>query len=242
MHAGEQTRLGRFFDRRPLLLRSLAIGALLWGVAYLTWRIGWSGEGASPLAFAMLLATEVYGIWALGTLTWFSWSRPPAVRPPATPGRTVDVYVCTYDEPTEVVAATLAGCRALAYPHVTYLLDDGRRPEMEELAKVAGARYLTRPDNAHAKAGNINAALPRTNGELVLMLDADPCRCPTPSTRWSATSTRSGSASCRARTTSSTTTRSSTTSSAATSSRSSTASSAPARTATAPPTGAARRR
>lgn len=173
MHAGEQTRLGRFFDRRPLLLRSLAIGALLWGVAYLTWRIGWSGEGASPLAFAMLLATEVYGIWALGTLTWFSWSRPPAVRPPATPGRTVDVYVCTYDEPTEVVAATLAGCRALAYPHVTYLLDDGRRPEMEELAKVAGARYLTRPDNAHAKAGNINAALPRTNGELVLMLDAD---------------------------------------------------------------------
>ena len=33
--------------------------------------------------------------------------------------------------------------------------------------------YLTRPDNSHAKAGNINAALPRTEGELVLMLDAD---------------------------------------------------------------------
>ncbi len=173
MQASEQTRLGRFFDLHPRLLRSLALAALVWGLGYLTWRIGWSGEGASPVPFAMLLVTELYGIWALGTLTWFSWSRPPAVRPAATPGRSVDVYVCTYDEPSEVIAATLAGCRALTYPHTTWLLDDGRRPEMEELARLAGARYLTRPDNSHAKAGNINAALERTEGELVLMLDAD---------------------------------------------------------------------
>lgn len=156
-----------------MLLRALAILALLWGAAYLIWRFGWSGEGSSPAAFAMLLVAEVYGMWALATMTWFSWSRPRIRRVPATPGRRVDVYVCTYDEPVEVVAATLAGCRALAYPHTTWLLDDGRRPEMEELAKLAGARYLTRPDNSHAKAGNINAALPRTDGELILMLDAD---------------------------------------------------------------------
>ncbi len=154
-------------------LRAFALCALLWGVGYLTWRIGWSWQGASPVAFVMLMVTEVYGLWALGTLAWYSWSRPAAVRPAVTPGRKVDVYVCTYDEPFEVVAATLAGCRALTYPHTTYLLDDGRRPEMAELAGVAGAEYLTRPDNSHAKAGNINAALPRTDGELVLMLDAD---------------------------------------------------------------------
>jgi cellulose synthase (UDP-forming) len=169
----EQTKLGQFFDRRPRLLRALALLALLWGVGYLTWRIGWSGEGANPILFAMLLATEVYGLYALAVLTWFSWSRPPAERPPPTPGRKVDVYVCTYDEPAEVVMATLAGCRALTYPHTTYLLDDGRRPEMKELAELAGARYLTRDDNSHAKAGNLNAALPRTEGELVFVLDAD---------------------------------------------------------------------
>ena len=173
MQSTDQTPLGRFVDRHPQLLRAFAVLALLWGVGYLTWRIGWSGEGASPVAYAMLLATEVYGLWALGTLAWYSWTRRAGERPPTTPGRKVDVYVCTYDEPIEVVAATLAGCRALTYPHTTYLLDDGRRPEMEELAGVAGARYLTRPDNSHAKAGNINAALPRTEGELVLMLDAD---------------------------------------------------------------------
>jgi cellulose synthase (UDP-forming) len=169
----EQTRAGRFFDRHPRLLRALALTALIWGAGYLTWRIGWSGEGANPFLFAMLLATEVYGIYALAILTWFSWSRPAAVRPAATPGRSVDVYVCTYDEPAEVVMATLAGCRALTYPHTTYLLDDGRRPEMEALAKLAGAEYLVRDDNSHAKAGNLNAALPRTAGDLVLMLDAD---------------------------------------------------------------------
>ena len=173
MDGGEQTSTGRFFDRHPALLRGLALLALVWGLGYLTWRVGWSGRGASPVAFAMLLVTEVYGIYALATLAWFSWSRPPRGRPPVTPGRSVDVYVCTYDEPTEVVMATLAGCRALTYPHTTYLLDDGRRPEMAELAELAGARYLTRPDNSHAKAGNLNAALPRTEGELVLVLDAD---------------------------------------------------------------------
>jgi len=170
---GEQTRVGRFFDRRPLLLRGLALVALVWGLGYLTWRVGWSWQGANPVLFAMLLVTEVYGLYALAVLTWFSWSRPPTARPAATPGRSVDVYVCTYDEPAEVVMATLAGCRALTYPHTTYLLDDGRRPEMEELAELAGARYMTRPDNSHAKAGNLNAALPRTEGDLVLMLDAD---------------------------------------------------------------------
>ncbi|MGN6585998.1 MAG: glycosyltransferase [Solirubrobacterales bacterium] len=173
MAGGEQTRLGRFFDRHPRLLRALALCALIWGLGYLTWRVGWSGEGASPVVFAMLLATEVYGLYALAILTWFSWSRPRTERPPATPGRKVDVYVCTYDEPVEVVMATLADCRALTYPHTTYLLDDGRRQEMKEIAELAGAEYMTRPDNSHAKAGNLNAALPHTDGELVFVLDAD---------------------------------------------------------------------
>lgn len=173
MDGGEQTNIGRFFDRHVGLLRALALIALVWGVGYLTWRVGWSGEGANPVLFAMLLVTEIYGLYALATLAWFSWSRPKAVRPAPTPGRVVDVYVCTYDEPVEVVMATLAGCNALTYPHTTYLLDDGRRPEMAELAAMAGAEYLVRGDNSHAKAGNINAALPRTAGELVFILDAD---------------------------------------------------------------------
>jgi cellulose synthase (UDP-forming) len=166
-------RYGRFFERHQRLTCTLALAAMIWGTVYLTWRIGWTGAGASPVTFTMLLVTELYGFWALGTLTWFAWKRRPATRPPISSNPTVDVYVCTYDEPEEVVLATLAGCRALRYPHTTYLLDDGRRENMRELAELTGARYMTRPDNSHAKAGNINAALPRTEGDLVLMLDAD---------------------------------------------------------------------
>lgn len=165
--------MGRFFDAHPIALRTSALLALIWGLGYLTWRIGWSGQGASPVAFAMLLVTEVYGFFALATMTWFGWSKRRPNRPSATSGRAVDVYVCTYNEDVEVVLATLAGCRALSYPHTTWLLDDGRRPQMRELAELAGAHYLTRADNSHAKAGNINAALPRTSGDLILMLDAD---------------------------------------------------------------------
>ncbi len=82
----EQTRVRQFFDRHTALLRALALIALVWGLGYLTWRIGWSGEGANPVLFAMLLVTEVYGLYALATLAWFSWSRPKAVRPAADSG------------------------------------------------------------------------------------------------------------------------------------------------------------
>lgn len=170
---GARPRYGRFFERHQRLSRTLALCALTWGAVYLTWRIGWTGDGASPVTFTLLLVTELYGIWALGTLAWFSWTRRPVMRPPVLTDPKVDVYVCTYDEPEEVVLATLAGCRALRYPHTTYLLDDGRRENMRALAELTGAQYLTRPDNSHAKAGNINAALPRTEGDLVFVLDAD---------------------------------------------------------------------
>lgn len=168
-----QTRWGAWWGRHPRMLHAFAILALAWMTAYIVWRVGWSWHGASPWLWGMLLVAEAYGLWGLAILTWFSWRLPAAERPEATPGHNVDVYVCTYDEPEAVLRATLAGCAALDYPHTTWLLDDGRRPEIAQLAEHWGAQYLTRPDNSHAKAGNINHALPITGGDLVFVLDAD---------------------------------------------------------------------
>jgi cellulose synthase (UDP-forming) len=86
----------------------------------------------------------------------------------------VDVMVCTYNEQLSVLYRTLVGCQALQYPNKTvYLLDDGNRLEMRQLAQHLGVEYIRRHDNQDAKAGNLNHALQESSGELVLVLDAD---------------------------------------------------------------------
>ncbi len=164
---------GAWWARHPSLLRLLTVVALCWSTAYLAWRIGWSWHRSEPLLWACLLLAECYGLWNLAALAWLTWDVTPGLRPPASSGRSVDVYICTYDEPAAMLEATLAGCALINGPHTTWLLDDGARPEIAELAYQWGARYLTRPDKLNAKAGNINHALPLTEGELVLVLDAD---------------------------------------------------------------------
>lgn len=146
---------------------------LIWGAAYLTWRIGWSGRGAALWPYRVLLVAELYGFVSMALYAWGAWRVPVASRPIRTGTPSVDIFVCTYDEPVRVLEATLGGCRAISYRHTTYLLDDGHRPEIAALAIEMGALYISRPDNAHAKAGNINHALGCTDGELILALDAD---------------------------------------------------------------------
>ncbi|HEY9824541.1 MAG TPA: glycosyltransferase [Stenomitos sp.] len=86
----------------------------------------------------------------------------------------VDVMIPTYDEPLPILKRTIMGCLALDYPRKTiYVLDDTRRPEVEALAHALGCCYLSRPDNRHAKAGNLNHAIVRTSGELIAVFDAD---------------------------------------------------------------------
>ncbi len=174
---GDPGRRGRapsaWSARHPNIVRIVAVTALAWGGAYLVWRIGWTRHGQSPVLYWPLFVAEAFGWISLSLYAFLAWRVPRSRRPPITTERSVDVFVCTYDEPVEVVHATLTGCQALTRPHTTYLLDDGRRPEMEKLADRLDARYLSRPDNEHAKAGNINAALGRTHGELIAMLDAD---------------------------------------------------------------------
>jgi cellulose synthase (UDP-forming) len=87
---------------------------------------------------------------------------------------TVDVMIPTYDEPAFILRRTIIGCQAMDYPHKTlYLLDDTRRPEIQALAAELGCEYITRPDNRHAKAGNINHAIAHTEGDLIVIFDAD---------------------------------------------------------------------
>jgi cellulose synthase (UDP-forming) len=86
----------------------------------------------------------------------------------------VDVYIPTYDEPIEVLEKTITGALCLDYPNVSvWVLDDGRRPWLKTFCATKGVGYLNRPDDAHAKAGNVNHALTKTSAEFVALFDAD---------------------------------------------------------------------
>ncbi len=91
----------------------------------------------------------------------------------------MDVFITTYNEPLDLVMTTALAAKDIRWPHSTWILDDGDRPEMRELAESNGIGYVTRgadwtPDMPrHAKAGNLNNALMVTSGEYLLILDAD---------------------------------------------------------------------
>ena len=90
----------------------------------------------------------------------------------------VDIFICTYDEPLEILEKSVLTALALDYPNATvWVLDDTRRKWLREYCEAVGARYVTRDNNRDAKAGNLNNGLAvtaaQTNAPLILVLDAD---------------------------------------------------------------------
>lgn len=139
---------------------------------YITWRAGTLNPQA-PIFSALLFGVEVFGLVTTALHVFMCWRLTDRVAPPPAPDVTVDVFVPTYNESVDIVRKTLLAAIGMDHPHRTWLLDDGRREEMRELALSLGCEYLTRPNNEHAKAGNLNHALPHSRGEIIAIFDAD---------------------------------------------------------------------
>jgi cellulose synthase/poly-beta-1,6-N-acetylglucosamine synthase-like glycosyltransferase len=163
---------------RRSLLRVLIVLTLVSGVNYLAWRwlnsVNWTYWWiAVPLVLA-----ETYSLidaFLFGATMWRVRERG---EPPPPVETTVDVFITTYNEPIDLVMTTARAAARITYPHRTWVLDDGARDELRAAAEAAGVGYITRsPDWAdrprHAKAGNLNNALFATDGEILLILDAD---------------------------------------------------------------------
>ena len=164
---------------RLFAVRILAVCVVALGISYLFWRwtntIAWEAWWiAVPLVLAetySLSESVLYGI-----TMWNARRR--ALPPPAPPGKSVDVFIATYNEPLDIVLKTAVAARNISYPHNTWMLDDGDRPEFAAAARRIGVGYITRgPDwdgrPRFAKAGNVNNALFRTSGEFIAIFDAD---------------------------------------------------------------------
>lgn len=88
-------------------------------------------------------------------------------------GLSIDVFVTACGEPVELVARSLSAACAMEGTYCTWLLDDGQDPALQALAKRLGAGYLARSGSSDAKAGNLNAALKQTDGDIVAIFDVD---------------------------------------------------------------------
>jgi cellulose synthase (UDP-forming) len=85
----------------------------------------------------------------------------------------IDVFITVYGEPLEIVLVTVRAARDMRAAHKTWVLDDGNSDALRDACAAEGVGYLRRTEHVYAKAGNINAALRRTDGEFVVILDAD---------------------------------------------------------------------
>lgn len=161
------------------MIRDPRIRTILYAVfvtaslAYLVWRVAFTLNPAAPVYSWVFFVLEAYAIACAITFFAITLRRDERPAPPARDGLSVDVFICTYNEPVALVRQTIRRALAVRYPHRTYVLDDGRRAEMRALAAELGCEYVTRERNTDYKAGNLNNALAHTSGELVVVLDAD---------------------------------------------------------------------
>lgn len=141
---------------------------------------------------------ELYNIGMLGlSLFVVAMPLPRRKTPPIDleNAPTVDVFVPSYNEDAELLATTLSAALAMDYPAgrlKVYLLDDGgtdekcnadnfvaasaareRRETLQKLCAGLGCTYLTRERNLSAKAGNLNNGIAHSEGELIVVFDAD---------------------------------------------------------------------
>lgn len=171
--APDSTLRGWAVDMDPLTVESTwsrtwarigvlaSVTALL---AYVTWRIVFTLPltGWNLVAAWLLIAFEAFPVIGLiirAVTLWNIDTRAPQPETTVRPGRRTAVFIPTYNEPVEVIAPTIAAAVALEPAHQTWVLDDGDRPWVAELCQAYGARYVTRLEHTHAKAGNMNHAL-----------------------------------------------------------------------------------
>jgi cellulose synthase (UDP-forming) len=160
-------------------------------VRYLVWRVTetlppFGLEVASLAAYGYILVevtSSLSGLLLLHVLSKTqNRSREADLHPvenhPGGPPL-IDVFIATYNEKREILERTIIGALAQDYPRFrVWVLDDGRRPWLQIAAEMLGAGYLTRRDNSHGKAGNMNAGFAEVCAlskppDVIAVLDAD---------------------------------------------------------------------
>lgn len=164
---------------RRAVVRVVALVTAILGVNYVVWRWLFSVNWDAWWIAVPLVVAETYSLVDSLLFGMTVWRLKGRGEPPAPePGLSVDVFIATYNEPLDLVLDTARAAQRITYPHRTWILDDGNRAELRARAEAEGIGWITRSADwagmpRHAKAGNLNNALEATEGEFLLILDAD---------------------------------------------------------------------
>ncbi|MGG1593079.1 glycosyltransferase family 2 protein [Terribacillus saccharophilus] len=169
--------------RKHLAAKYLLLAAFLGiNLVYLIWRTAFTLPTVGILSLILgilLLVTEWAGYLQSIVFTILSWKPFQRKTIPLSEFQelpTVDVYIATYNEPADLLKRTIAASQMMTYSKdklKIYVCDDGRRADIRKMTESMGAYYLDRPDNKHQKAGNLNHAMTKTDGEIIVTMDAD---------------------------------------------------------------------
>lgn len=177
-----QMRRYRDEQERRTVIRSrlLAIGTVAAGAVYLTWLFfalnphhRWMGGAflAAEVLCLLLFVVASFSVWRLRY-------KPPEGLPLGPP-TSVDIFVTVCGEPFAIVQRTLRAIMAIEWPaqRTVYVLDDGGSDAVRAEARDCGFLYRSRVDSNvpldGSKAGNLNFGFANSQGELILVLDAD---------------------------------------------------------------------
>jgi len=152
------------------LLKLISLFAILLNTVYAVWLVthitNWLGW--------FLVVAEFVFAGSFNLFVFNHWTQSHVKRSFKRAEGTLDVFLPVVNEPLDIFEATLKAASNIYYTDKTvYVLDDGARSEVRQLADEYGAVYLSSPDNREYKAGNMNYGLARSNGEFILALDAD---------------------------------------------------------------------
>lgn len=162
------------------------------GVYYLYWRWTYSMNWEAAWFSVPLVMAETFSFISTVLVVFNYWDNkdikpksPPRflsdiddVAPEDDRPIKIDVFIATYNEDEELVRYSVRDAMQMTYPFKdveikVWVLDDGRRESMRQVAEEEGANYLTRANNAGYKAGNLKNGLENSDGDLFVILDAD---------------------------------------------------------------------
>ena len=153
---------GRRSDPVLALRRLVVLSAAVSGLVYLAWRFAFTGAGASPATWSLLLAAETIGLTVFAARAWQAWPTRHAM-PESGEEFDLTVVVEATGERAADLRTTLVAVRAMTGRPPVLVVDQQGNRWLRTVAERVGGGVLEGRDDLYA-------AIARARSDWVLVL------------------------------------------------------------------------